>query len=325
MLKIIFFFISFTITMFALNNLKPNYVFNASGGVTDLVANNGKLYVATQASSVDIFDLKTKKLLNKIKVPQIEDFMGDIVDAKVYNVDVLNEKIILTVQATSGFRELYLYNGKELKKLISEDDKLYISKSLFVDKDHIIFCLLGNTMYYYDLKNNKTLWTLEIKAPDAEFNSTFADFVLNKDKTIAVVADESGDLKVVDLKQHKIIKVLANKNLDKVFKVDYKGNKIITAGQDGRCVVYNMEKNSNYILRENPWFLIYAAALSPSGKKGAFSSDENNNVIVFDTITQTKLVRLTQNLMTMTNILFLNENEILVATDSPKFNYYKLK
>jgi len=314
-----------TASLFALDNLKPTYVYNASGGVTDLVENSGKLYVSTQASSVDIFDLKTKKLLKKIKVPQIEDFMGDIVDAKVYNTDVLHGKVILTVQATSGFRELYLYNGKKLEKIISTKDKLYVSKALFVDDTHIVFCLLGNTMYYYDIKTKKTLWTLEVKAPDAEFNSTFADFALNKNKTIAAVADESGDIKIVDLKQQKVIKLLADKNLDKVFKVDYKNGKIITAGQDGRCVVYDTKRNTDYTLRENHWFLIYAAALSPDGSKGAFSSDENNNVTVFDTNTKSKLVRLTQNKMTMTNILFLNNNEIFVATDSPKFNYYKLK
>ena len=44
------------------------------------------------------------------------------------------------------------------------------------------------------------------------------------------------------MKVGKVIKVLAGHNLDKVFKVDIKQNKLITAGQDRRCVVYNLQK-----------------------------------------------------------------------------------
>ena len=115
------------------------------------------------------------------------------------------------------------------------------------------------------------------------------------------------------------------RNLDNVFKVDFKNNKIITAGQDGRCVFYNLSQNTDYYLKEKRWFLIYAAGLTPSGNKGAFSSDEENNVIVFDTITKKKLFKLENNLMTLSSILFINEDEIFVTTDSNKFNYYNLK
>ncbi len=322
----LFIILAVIVNLFAIQTVKPTFIFQASGGVTDLVTNNGKLYVATQASSVDIFDLKTKKLIKKIKVPQIKDFMGDTIDAKIYNVDVYHNKMIFTVQHTSGFRELYLWENNKLTKLISSEDKLYISKALFVDDNHILFCLLGNEMILYDIKAKKNIFRIDVKAPDADFNSTFADVALNEDHTLAIVADESGDLKIVDLKAGKVIKILAGKNLDKVFKVDIKNNKIITAGQDGRCVVYDIKENSDYFLREEPnWFLIYAAGLSPSGRYGAYSSDENNNVTVFDTWMKSKLYKLTNNTMTLTSILFINENEIVVGTDSKKLNYYKLK
>ena len=322
MLKKIIVFIITIANLYAINEVDPTFVYKASGGVTDLVANDGKLYVATQASSVDIFDIKTKKLIKKIKVPQIEDFVGDTIDAKVYNTDVFNKKVLLTVQDTSGFRELYIYDNK-LTKLISKDESLYISKALFVDDTHIVFCTLGNIMYMYDIPTRKILWNIDIKAPEAEFNSTFADFVLDKTKSTAVVADESGDLKVVDIKTKQITKVLSGQNLDKVFKVDIKNNKIITAGQDRRCVVYNLSTGSSYYMSVD--FLIYAAGLNTDATLGAYSSDEQNNVIVFDTNTKQKLYKLKKNLMTLTSILFINDKEVFVSTDSNKFNYYKLK
>lgn len=306
-------------------DLTPTYVYKANGGVTDIVASNGKIYVSTQASCVNVYDLKTKKLVQTISIPQIKDFMGDIIDAKVYNVDVYKDKILLTSQGAKGFREVHIYDKGKKSTVISVEKKLYIAKARFIDENTIVFSLLGNQMYLYDLKEKKVIWKINVKAKDADFNSTFADFTLNEDRTSAVIADESGDLKIVDIKKGEVVKILANKNLDKVFKVDYKNNKIITAGQDGRCVVYDLKNNSDYFLREKHWFLIYGAGLSPSAKLGAFSSDEQNNVTVFKTSTKSKIYKLMNNPMTLTSILFISEDEVFITTDSSKFNYYKLK
>ena len=324
--KLLLFFFIFICSSLAAVDLKPNYIYKASGGVTDIAISKSKIFVATDASCVDIFDLKTKKLIEKIKVPQIKDFMGDIIDAKIYNVDVYNNKVLLTAQSSKGFREIHIYQNGKIQTAITIEKKMFISKAKFIDDEQILFSLLGNEMYLYNYKTKKFVWKIDVRPNDAVFNSTFADFALNEDRTIAVVADESGDLKLVDIKKAKVIKVLAGKNLDKVFKVDIKNNKIITAGQDGRCVVYNLKNNRDYFLREEPsWFLIYGAGLSPNGTLGAYSSDENNNVTVFNTDTKKKLYKLTLNLMTLSSILFINEDEIFVTTDSNKFNYYNLK
>jgi len=320
-------FLIFLLLFIGLNakDLAPTHVYEASGGVTDIVSSNGKIYVSTQASCVNIYDLKSKKLIQTITIPKITDFMGDTIDAKVYNVDVYKNKILLTSQGAKGFREVHIYENGKQHLAISIAAKMFISKAKFIDENTIIFTLLSNEMFLYDLKAKKEIWKIDVKAKDAEFNSTFADFALNEDRTTAVVADESGDLKLVDVKKGEVIKILADRNLDKVFKVDYKNNTIITAGQDGRCVVYNLKTNRDYFLREKRWFLIYGSGLSPSAKLGAFSSDEQNNVTVFKTSTKSKLFKLTNNLMTLSSILFISEDEVFVTTDSNKFNYYKLK
>ena len=324
MLKLIF--VSFLI-LFSLNakDLKPTYIYKASGGVIDIVNDIKNIYVATDASSVDIFSLKTKKFVKSIKVPQIKDFMGDIIDAKIYNVDIYKNKVLLTSQASKGLREIHIFEDNKLNTIISIKKGLLIAKSKFITSDTVLFSTLGNEMYLYDYKKKKMLWQIDVKPQDATFNSTFADFALNEGKTLAAVADESGDIKIVDIKKAEVIDVLKDKNLDKVFKVDFKNNKIITAGQDGRCVVYNLDNNSNYFLREKHWFLIYGAGLSPDASLGAFSSDENNNVTVFKTKTKRKLYKLTDNIMTLSSILFINNDEVIITTDSNKFNYYNLK
>ena len=305
-------------------DLTPTFVYKASGSVTDIVYSNSKVYVATDASCIDVFDVVSQTLIESIKIPQIKDFMGDLIDSKVYNVDIYKGKILLTSQGNKGFREIYIYSDNKIENIISVKDKMFVSKAKFIDENIIVFSLLGNDMYLYDLRTKTIIWKIDVRDPIADFNSTFADFALNEDRTIAVVSDESGDLKLVDIQKGKVIKVLANRNLDKVFKVDFKNNKIITAGQDGRCVVYNLNTKSDYFLREKRWFLIYGVALSPSAKLGAFSSDENNNVTVFNTNNKRKLFKLKDNLMTLSSIIFINENEIFITTDSNKFNYYNL-
>jgi len=325
MLKYFFVFLSlFNIHLLA-TTLQPSYVYQADGFVTDIVTDNNKIFVSTQASTINIFDLKTKKLIKTISIPQIKDFMGDLADAKIYNLDIYQNKLLFTAQASKGFREVYLYENNILTKIISVNQMLLIAKTKFVNKKQIVFSTLGNEMYLYDIQQKKIIWKINVKKEDDSFNSKFSDFAINEERNSIVIADESGDLKIVDIKKAKVIKYLEARNLDNVFKVDFKNNKIITAGQDGKCVFYDLSKNSDYYLKEKRWFLIYAAGLSPSGNKGAFSSDEENNVTIFDTNTKQKLFKLENNVMTLSSILFLNEDEIIVTTDSDRFNYYNLK
>jgi len=312
--RFLYLLILFSLSLFAQD---PHFSYKASGGVTDMVYEEGKLYVATDASRIDIFDTTLQsKIEANITVPQIKDFMGDVIDAKIYSIDRLEDALLITSQGAKGFREIYRYDGA-MQKLIGIKQKMFISKAMFVNHDTIVFALLSNELFLYDTKAQKNLWKIAVS------HSKFSDFILNEKRTQAIVADESGDLKIINLKNGMITHTLKGQNLDNVFKVDTKSNKIITAGQDRRAVLYNLNKpHSTYYMKSD--FLIYAAALSPSGRIGAYSSDEDNNVVVFDTTSKKKLYKLTGNKMTLSKILFINENELFVSSDSNLLNYYKL-
>jgi len=88
-------------------------------------------------------------------------------------------------------------------------------------------------------------------------------------------------------------------------------------------VVYKAKTGAAYY-KTTP-FLIYSVGLSPSGKTVAYSSDENNNVTLFDTITQTEIGKYGGNEMTLSSIVFINENDFLVSSDDTKINLYKIK
>jgi len=304
-------------SLFAKAPQQPLRQYKADGAVIDLVVDDNKLYVSTKVSIVDIFDVKTKKIIKKIKVPNIKDFMGDEITAKIYSVDVFDKEVLILAQAEHGYRSLYIYKQNKLIPVITADDKMYIAKAKFINKDNVVLGLLSNDIVSFNIKTKKQNWTIQASG------SKFSNLILNEDKTQVVICDESGDLHIIDTKVGKIIKVLSNQNLDNVFQVDYKNNMIVTAGQDRRCVVYNLNTNSSYYKSTN--FLIYSAGLSPSGKLAGFASDENNNVTVFDTSTKGVVGVFGGNKMTLTNIVFVSEKEFFVGSDDKTVNFYKIK
>ncbi|QKF76553.1 WD40 repeat domain-containing protein [Arcobacter defluvii] len=310
----------FTIIILLLNlnakELEPNSFLSTSGGVTDLIIDKNRLFAATTASSVDIFDITTKEKIDSINLPKIKDFIGDTIDSKIYSVDVFDDKILILSQGENGGRNISLYKDGKLTHIIEDKQRLFIARAKFLDENHIIYALLSNQIYLYDIKN-KTI-TKEIQISQ----SKFSNFKLSSDKTKVVVCDESGVLTMLDSNTFNIIKTFKNQNLDNVFQVDFKNKIILTAGQDRRSAVYSLDGRISYYKEFS--FLIYSAGLSPSGTLAAVASDEENNVTVFNVNSKENICNLTQNRSTLTNILFINENEIIVSSDDKKINFYKL-
>ncbi len=305
----------FCFSMLFSQNLIPTQTYIASGGVTDLVLKDKLLYISTEASIIDVFDLSTSELINSIKVPKVKDFIGDLINAKIYSIDVINDKIILVAQGEKGFRNIYEYVNKKLVPIITIDKRMYIAKVKYLNKDSIIFGLLTNQIFVYNLKEKKFLW--EVQASQSKFSS----FALNEDKSKIIVADESGALKQLNTKDGKIQKIYSGLNVDNIFQVDIKNGIIITAGQDRRCAIY--EKYNQYYKKAD--FLIYSAGLSPSGKLAGFANNEENDVTIFNTKTKKELYTLKGHKMTLTNILFKNENELYSSSDDNEVYYWKLK
>lgn len=314
-LKTLFFCLILFLNLNA-KDLEPNFSLIASGAVTDLVLKEEKLYVATTASSLDIFDINTKEKIDSIKTSKIKDFTGDIIDSKIYSVDVLEDNILLVSQGEKGGRNLSIFNNGKIFNLIEDKERLFIARAKFLDENHLIFALLSNQIYLYDIKNKKILKEIQIS------QSKFSNFKLTSDKTKVVVSDESGILTMLNSKTFEIIKTFKNQNLDNVFQVDIKNDIILTAGQDRRSAVYSLDGRISYYKEFS--FLIYSAGLSPSGTLAAVASDEENNVTVFNVNSKENICNLTQNRSTLTNILFINENEIIVSSDDKKINFYKL-
>jgi hypothetical protein len=264
-----------------------------------------------------LFYLKSETIVKNITVSKNTYFMDDFLDSKVYSVDVLDGAVVLLSQGEKGFRRVHTYKDGKLVEVISIKDQLYIAKVVFLDSKTLLLGLLSNEIIAYDIATKKMNFREQVSF------SKFSNFALNEKKSEVVVADESGDLKIHNTKDGKLIKTLAGQNLDNVFQVDYKNGIIATAGQDRRVVVYNTTFNSAYY--KTAPFLIYGVGLSPSGKLVAYASDEQNNVTVFKTSGKSTVGHYSGNKMTLSKIIFINEKEFLVSSDDKTINLYKIK
>jgi len=299
------------------SNIMPIAKYKASGAVIDIVIDNDKLYSATASGIVDIFDIKTRKIIKKITLPKIKDFMGDDVDPKVFSIDIYKKNILILSQGQQGYSKIFLYKNSKLTSIINESDSFAIAKAKFLNKDTLILALLSSEIISYDIHTKTENWHVQVSG------AKFSDFVLSEDKNEVIVADESGALKICNTNDGKIKKILEGENLDNVFQVDYKNGIIITAGQDRRCVIYAIKFNSAYYKKST--FLIYSAGLSPSGKLAGYASDEDNNITIFDTITQKVIGVYSGNRMTLTNIVFYGEKKFFSSSDDSTINLYKIK
>ncbi len=308
-------FLIFSFLILSLFAQDPSKKYQADGAVVDMLFANKHLYVSTDAGTVDIFNIKTTKKIKTIEVEKIKDFVGDEVDSKVYSVDVIDDFTLVLSQTSGGFRRVDIHHDGKRERVIDASDNMAIAKAKFLDKNTIILALLSNEIISYDITKRERNWTFQASG------AKFSNFCLDENRAKIVIADESGDLKIHATKDGKFIKKLSGKNLDNVFQVDIKNGVIATAGQDRRVVVY--EAYSAYY-KIAP-FLIYSVGLSPSGKRVAYASDEDNNVIVFDTSTKEDLVTLGGNKITISNIVFMNENELFISSDDNTINFYKIK
>jgi hypothetical protein len=306
-----------TSLLFCANIKEPVARFVSSGSVVDIIYEDKKIYSATDAGCVDIFDYKTKKLIKKIQLPKINDFLGEKVDSKVYSVDKIGDKLLILSQAEQGFRRVHIYQNDKIELLFDSSKELTVAKAKFLDENTILLALLSDEIVSYDIKNRRNNWIVQVSG------AKFSDFVLNESKNEVVIADESGNLKIHNTKNGKLIKTLSDENLDNVFQVDYKKGVIATAGQDRRMVIYVPTANSSYYIKSG--FLVYSVGLSPSGKIVGYSSDELNNVSLLDSSTKSILGKFGGNKMTITKIVFINENDFLVSSDDKIINLYSVK
>lgn len=296
--------------------ITPAFTLQSRGLVSDFVLDGSKLYVANDEGSVEIFDFLNRKKVDEIFLPPINSLIDGLVPAKILSVDRNNNQTLIVSSAQDGYRDVWLHDGVKLKQLISTKRKIAVKEARFLDDKNFIFGTLGYDMLSYTMNDSHMVFNEHIE------DSSFSDMVMSEDRTTMVTASESGQVMLLDSKSGKLLKAFKPQNLDNIYKLAYKSGTIITAGQDRRVGVYPKD-GKPYYLRSS--FLVYAVGLSPSGKIGVYSSNENSDLQLFDVATGEKGHILKGQKSIPSTIKFFDEDGFFSAGYGNTIYYWYLK
>lgn len=296
-------------------DIKPLFRLQSQGAVTDFVIDGLELYASNDIGTVDVFDLGSRKKIAEIVLEPLYDHVGEPIAPRILSVDRRNGKTVIVSTGNNGYRNVWMHDGQRLEQIIGPKDKLCIKEARFIDDERLMFGTLAYEMMLYDLSDGYSAYKHQIA------QGAFSDVVLSEDRTKMIAADESGEVTLMDVEQAKVLHVLASENVDNVYKVAYSKGTVITAGQDRRVGVY-LQEGRSYHLKSD--FLVYCVGLSPSGKIGVYSSGEESDLQVFNTRTAQESHRLVGHDRIVTNISFINENELFSSGDEPYIFFWKL-
>jgi WD40 repeat protein len=297
--------------------LTPVENIEINGTAKDMVLDGERLVIATDMGHIEVYDTVKKEKIREVSIPDVKDFMGDMMPARVMSTDVIGEKyLLLSDSGKGGYSNLYVYD-KKLTQLLSAEDREAIIKARFIDDTHILLGYLSNEVALLDITSKKEQYRVQLS------ESKFSDFALNEDKSQVVFSCESGVLSVVDVKSGKILKTLEGQNVDNVYRVDFKNGMVSGAGQDQRGSLYDVRTGRGDYIKGH--FLIYATALSPSASKVAFAMDEKNNISIYNTSSKSKIALLKGQKSTLNVIIFKDENRLFSASDDNTIMVWDLK
>jgi len=308
------FYILFFTTLYA-KNIKPIVTIETSGLVSDFVEDGGYLYVATDAGVVDIIDLSSQKIVKQINFEPMETSTGEYVPTRIHSIDRFQGKTLFVTSDISAYRNVWIDDGKKLKKIIDEKKHMMPKSAFFTNEGKIVFGSFGSDITLYDNEENYKLYDTHIS------ESTIGGMILSQDKKKMVISDESGTVKLIDVKSSKVEKVFSSEHVDNIYRVAYSNGIILTAGQDRRVGVYSDNKKAFHIKSD---FLVYSVGLSPSGATGIYSSGTEHNLQLFNTDNGEKADILVGHFATPNKIMFINENSIISTGDENKIFFWQI-
>jgi len=127
------------------------------GLVNDFVIEKNIIYIANDAGTVDIFDLKTQKIINQIVLDPITSSRRQLLPPNILSVDYLNGKVLMVSTGVEAYKNVWIYENHELKKIIGEDKKLTLKEARFTDDEKILLGTFGSEMMLHDLEESYNL------------------------------------------------------------------------------------------------------------------------------------------------------------------------
>ncbi len=296
--------------------ITPEQEMTVNGIIMDMALWENRLAVATDSGEITLIDAENREIIMDWKLPPVKSFWGDEYPPRVFSVDFSPDgnDILITCEGSEGKRNLLVLQGKSVREVLPPDHGLFIIRAMFITGDRIVISLMSNEHILYNRQTRETEQTFQLS------HSAFSHSAMNEDRSRMAVADESGEIHVVDTVSGEEVKVLSGGNVDRVYKVSFRKNKILTGGQDRRVILYD-ERDGTFSRIDND-FLVYAVALSFAGTRGAYMLDEYNRMAVFSTLDMEREYVLEGHNSIINTIIFEDENHIISSGDNNKIYFW---
>ena len=309
MKKVILFFTAFFCLNFTnlsatqLEISQPDKAIKACANVISSNLIDEILYLGTDGGELDIYDIKAGEFLEPIKFRTVKTHFSDAEPAKIFSIDRLGDSLL--VLAEMDYNERYLYVFKKEGAGWGEASNIRLEnksakKAFFIDAKTAVVSDFGNEIYLIDLDSKKAVFKHKFSI------ALYVDFEINETRDKIAIGAESGVIYIYNLKTRQTEQTL-NFFKDNMYDIDYKNGVVSVGSIDKQAGVYNGE--TSYFKAD---FIVYATALSPSGKSLAFMNGEQSDVSVYDVASKKKLatVKTGQQIL---NGLYLSENGRLIS------------
>jgi len=290
-MRVLFFLFCLLNFIFANEITMPVKEIEASANVLNATLINGKLFIATDGGTVEIYDPKESKFDEIIKMDDIKTYVSDHERPKILNVDELNGKMLILSEGDYATKVLYL-----------------------LDDEHIALASISNEIYFLNLKSGEIYDSFKISI------AMLSDMEISEDRGTLAIACESGKVYFYNVRTKKMDRIL-DIHTDNIYDIAYKNGVMISGGTDRIVGIFS----AGTLKKINTGFLVYGVGLSSDGKIAAYMSDEMSDVNLVDSASLENIAMLKTGQSTINSIVFISDNEVVTSAYEKKILFWRIR
>ena len=311
-MRALFFLFTLLNFIFAAQISAPYKEIEASANVLSTTLISGKLFIATDGGTVEIYDPKQSKFEEIIKMDDIKTYVSDHERPKILSIDELGGKILILSEGDYATKVLYLRENGQMKSINLTNQA--IKKALFLDGEHVALASISNEIYFLNLKSGEIYEHFKISI------AMLSDMEISEDRGTLAIACESGKVYFYNVRTKKMDKIL-DIHTDNIYDIAYKNGVMISGGTDRIVGIFS----AGSLKKINAGFLVYGVGLSTDGKIAAYMSDEMSDVNLVDSASLENIAMLKTGQSTINSIVFISDNEVVTSAYEKKILFWRVR
>ena len=295
---------------------QPDKVIKAGANVISSNLIDEILYLGTDGSELDIYDIKADKFLEPIKFRTVKTHFSDEEPAKIFSIDRLGDMLLVLTEM--DYNERYLYVFKKENDGWSEVSNMHLAnksakKAFFIDEKTAVVSDFGNEIYYIDLESKKAVFKHKFSI------ALYVDFEINKTRDKIAIGAESGVIYIYNLKTRQTEQTL-NFFKDNMYDIDYKNDVVAVGCIDKQAGVFN--GSMSYFKAD---FIVYATGLSDDAKTLAYMNGEESDILVYDIASKTKLATVKTGQQILNEIYLSDSGRLVSVAYEKEVKFWSIK